>query len=358
MDNLLGITSEKWWQLLKENNYSVDPQYLGRALLLTGLSLNNTRLKKKEDFLFSAAWRDVQVVKPLFIIGHWRSGTTLLHYLLSQDDQFAYPTIYQVSNPHTFLVRGATQNNDSNKNQALKRPMDDILITSSSPGEDEFAISVTSLRSPIIGWSFPRREAFYDQFLTFEGVQDDVVEEWISTLKTFYQKLCYMHQNPLLLKSPPHTARIKILLDMFPDARFIHIHRNPYKVFQSTYKLYRTAIPNSYLQNPKSGSPIEGILKRYANMYDNYFDSIKLLGVGQIIDLSFEEFIKDMIGTIQKIYNHLDLKGYDQAEQKFMRYIATIADHKPSEYETLPDTYRNEVSIRWRQSFEQWKYKI
>ena len=40
---------------------------------------------------------------PVFILGHWRSGTTLLHGLMAQDDQFAYPRIYQVSNPHSFL---------------------------------------------------------------------------------------------------------------------------------------------------------------------------------------------------------------------------------------------------------------
>jgi len=44
-------------------------------------------------------------------------------------------------------------------------------------------------------------------------------------------------EKRLLLKSPVHTARIKLLLKLFPDAQFVYIHRNPYDVFRSAVNM-------------------------------------------------------------------------------------------------------------------------
>src|SRR5687768_18104609 len=42
-----------------------------------------------------------------------------------------------------------------------------------------------------------------------------------------------------ILKSPPHTCRVPTLLRLFPDARFVHIVRDPYAVYPSTLHLWR-----------------------------------------------------------------------------------------------------------------------
>src|ERR687898_1435915 len=47
---------------------------------------------------------DVKVREPLFVLGHWRSGTTYLHNLLALDKRFAHPNVWRVLNPHTFLT--------------------------------------------------------------------------------------------------------------------------------------------------------------------------------------------------------------------------------------------------------------
>ena len=78
----------------------------------------------------------------------------------------------------------------------------------------------------------PRQAKRYDKYLTFREASLDEIARWQSALKWFVQKLAYSKGNrPLVLKSPAHTGRVRLLLEAFPEARFIHIHRNPYDVF-------------------------------------------------------------------------------------------------------------------------------
>ena len=192
MDTLLGITAGDWWTLLRENRFAVDPPYWRRAAMLTILSLMNSSHRRKEDRLYGAAVAEVEIQAPLFIIGHWRTGTTLLHNLLALDEQFAYPNLFQISNPHTFLGREAAVAKQLADAPSQKRPMDNMEVAFNSPGEDEFATSMMSLRSPVIAWSFPRREGHYDRYLTFRGVPEEDSARWKAAFVLFLKKLIYL----------------------------------------------------------------------------------------------------------------------------------------------------------------------
>src|SRR5437667_340199 len=117
------------------------------------------------------------------------------------------------------------------------RPQDNVPISVQEPQEDEFAFAALTGRNPTIGWAFPRRAEFYNRYLTLRELPESEVAQWKSALKLFLQKLSCKYKRPLVLKSPGHTCRIRLLLELFPNARFVHIHRNPYDVFQSTQHL-------------------------------------------------------------------------------------------------------------------------
>lgn len=118
---------------------------------------------------------------PLFVIGHWRSGTTHLHNLLAKDSaQFACPSTYQVANPHTFLGTEAWRPRLYAGLLSQTRPMDNVALSFDTPQEDEFALALVTLRSFYLGAVFPRRAAYYDRYLTFEGVPAADVTEWRS----------------------------------------------------------------------------------------------------------------------------------------------------------------------------------
>ncbi len=101
---LQGMTLGDWWALLYRHRFAVDLQYLPRALVQTAASTSNSVNARIERGRFGRQIEAVKVQAPLFILGHYRSGTTHLHNLLALDPQFAAPNLFQVLNPHTFLT--------------------------------------------------------------------------------------------------------------------------------------------------------------------------------------------------------------------------------------------------------------
>ncbi len=356
MDTLLGITAHDWWELLRENKFAVSPRYAGRAAIVTAISMTNSAARKREMRLYGTQIAAAKVEAPLFILGFWRSGTTLLHNLLAQDERFAFPTLFQVSNPHTFLVRDTAVSDPAANSQPQKRPMDNITVTADSPGEDEFATAVMSLRSPVLGWAFPRNEARYDRYITFQDAPEADAARWEAALTWFLQKLSRVYQRPLLLKSPPHTGRIRRLLKLFPDARFVHIHRDPFTVFQSTQRLYQAAVPRSHLQQPAETAVNDHILQRYCLIYDAYFAEKTAVPANQFCEISFEELEQDMMGQLYKIYETLNLGLSPELERRLRDYVNSLTGYKKNHHAPLTDNLRRRVAQAWQPAFEEWGY--
>src|SRR6476661_4351039 len=86
-----GITFGDWARLLCDNRFDVPPRRLLRAMAITVQSAQNSVMKRIDDLRYGAAVGDAEVSPPLFVLGHWRSGTTHLHNLLAVDERFAFP---------------------------------------------------------------------------------------------------------------------------------------------------------------------------------------------------------------------------------------------------------------------------
>jgi LPS sulfotransferase NodH len=357
MDALLGISFRNWLKLLKENRFAVDRPYLGRAAFVTQMSLLTSIVRRKELRAVGILINGVQIQPPLFILGHWRSGTTLLHELIVRDEQFAYPNLFQVSHPHTCLYREKYVEKALANAKAEKRHMDNIQLTYTSPGEDEAALCVASLRSPLIAWSFPRREAFYDRYLTFENATEEEQQQWQQAMIEFFKKLTWRYGKPLALKSPTHTGKVRILLQMFPDAKFVHIHRNPYKVFQSTLGLYQEAAPHSRLQHPDGVLMKTGILRRYQMMFNAFFNDRNLIPRGNYCEVAFEDLVKDKVGQVAKIYEQLNIPGFDKFRPKLQAYVDSIVNYEKNVYQPLADEQREEIAREWKIGFDEWGYR-
>lgn len=269
---LAGITIGDWLALLRENRFSIDLAYIPRAAAISFGAAINSMFRWHEEFRYGAKWKDVQVPSPLFVLGHWRDGTTHLHYLLGLDNRFACPEFYQVHYPHTFLSTGRYFSAMMAFLLPKHRPYDNVRYALNVPDEDEFAMCVLGFMTLYLAGVFPRRADHYDQFLTFRNAPSSTVERWMSSLRMFLQKLTLKYDRPLIVKSPGHTGRIKLLLEMFPDAKFVHIHRDPYAVFQSAVHTHATALPYARLQDTSVVDWTERIIRQYKEVYDAYFE--------------------------------------------------------------------------------------
>jgi hypothetical protein len=351
--SLYGLTFGEYLRLLRKHRFAVAPRYVPRALFMAGAGLLNSVVGRYEERVHGPETSRVQIMPPLFILGHWRNGTTHLHNLLALDTQFAYPNIYQVLNPHTFLTT-------ERYSKALfvspsTRMMDNVALNATVPFEDEFATCGT-LRSPFLTWVFPRDRDEYQKYLTFRGVPEREVAEWAAALTRFYRKLTWKYERPLVLKSPPHTSRIKLLLDTFPDARFVHIHRNPYAVFQSTQRQTRVSVATMGLQPIEDRHITDLVITRFTTMYEAFFEERSLIPDGRFHELSFEELEQDPVGQVRRIYDQLGLAGFDAMRPALERYVDSQAQYRKNTYPDLSPSLRHDVGRAWRRNFEEWGY--
>jgi hypothetical protein len=352
---LAGITWQRWRVLMAEND--IDPGYRHRALFLTLMSLRNSLWRAREERRFERAVQETPVAgPPLFVLGHWRSGTTYLHNLLACDtEQFAAPNTAQALNPETFLSTEERMKRIRAFWMPPIRPMDNVPIDLETPQEDEFALCVATLRSPYLSFSFPRAIPRYDRYLTFRDVPDAEIQEWKSAFLWLLKKLSLKYDRPLVLKSPTHTARIRLLLELFPNARFVHIHRHPYAVFQSTRHLLERLLAINTLQDPRIDLE-EQVLARYRLMYDAYFEQQSLIPEGQFHEVGYEELVQDPVGHVRTIYERLRLDGFETMRPHLQEYVDSQAGYQKNRFRELAPTQRERIEKAWGQSFAAWAY--
>ncbi len=359
MDNLFGMTFERWRKALKENHYRIDPPYWGRAFKLTTITMYTSRQLKTRFFPYQDAVAAADPPTPTFVLGHWRSGTTLLHNLLSMDERWGSPTVFDTMNPFVFLSISGEMLRAQRDALKRKRAMDNVEFDPLSPGEDEFALGKISLRSPYIGWSFPKNEAHWDRFITFRDATEQEINEWKEGFLWFLKALHVKYGKPMLLKSPPHTGRIRLILELFPDARFIAIHRHPYQVYRSTRHFYETALPQGYLQTPEEGAIHQGILRRYEEMHQVFFEDRVLIPKDNLHELSFEDLVEDPIREVEKIYEAVGLDGFAAMLPKLEQFVEEKhRNYKRNPDTPLPDAVKAEIAERWHRSFEEWGYEV
>ncbi len=354
-----GVTLGHWLGVLWSNGFRVAPRYWPKALLTTLHSLGNTPLRWLEMALYARRVAAQQVLPPLFVLGHPRSGTTHLHRLLAADARFAYPIFSQVSHPQDFLLADPLRVKVGGLFTARTRSgLDNVAVHPAAPDEDEFAICRMTFLSPLMGDAFPMRAEHYDRYLTFRGVPATEVERWKAAFLWLAKKWTWKYHRPLLFKSPGHTARIRLLLEVFPDARFVHIHRNPYAVYQSTKRL-RLLIHGLFpFQRPDLSGLHDRILRDYRAMLDAYFEERGLVPAGRLCEVGYEELEKDPVGQVRRVYAELGLPDFETARPALEAYVASLAGYQKTDHPDLPADVRADIARAWRRSFEEWKYLL
>jgi len=237
-----------------------------------------------------------------------------------------------------------------------RRLQDNMRVRVDMAQEDEFALFTTTSFSVYTAWVFPRSERYYERYLTFRDIPVQELQCWKSAFIQFLKKLTWKYHKPLLLKSPPHTGRIKLLLQMFPKAKFVHIHRDPYRVFQSTKHTTLTAGPAFALQRRNLQWLDDGILRRYRILYDAFFEDRDLIPPGRYHDLSFEELERDTIGQMELLYEKLSLPGFDTVRPALEQYVASLTGYRKNTLPDLSSSLKQRIAMEWDRCFDEWSY--
>ena len=295
---------------------------------------------------------------PIFILGHWRSGTTFLYNVLSRSPQFAYLKPIATGLPWDFLTIGKALEPLLHKALPEGRFIDNVPVKPDSPQEDEIALASMQTLSFYHGLYFPKRFVeYFNAGIFLEGASPREIRRWEQTLSHFYKKLHI--QDPgkqLLIKNPVYTARVAQLRKLYPNAKFIHIYRNPYRVFQSTENFYRKLFPEIAFQSFYQVPIREVILSSYPKMIDALYKDVANLPKDRFIEFKFETFEADPIAQLHTIYDQLNLSNWDTDKLHFQAYLSEQKNYKKNQYAFSQESVEL-VGDRWQPFLSRWQYQ-
>lgn len=348
-----GLTFPQWIRYWWGNWHLFDFRYVHRVIFITIMSIFNSCLAVFEDLLFREQFRRHTLnPSPIFILGHPRTGTTHLHNLLSLDENFCVVQTIDVAFPNSFVfLRAILPNRVFHFIESLlvekTRPMDALPLDLSTPAEDEIATNVLSGGiSPYAALSFMPRYKHYLQFLSFRGCCQNDIERWKESFLWFLKKVSFVNNGkPMIIKSPPHTARVDLLRRVFPNARFVWIHRHPQDVFVSSCHMAQEYFTYCFLTKTTNEQLTDYTLEQHDIIYKEILKNREFIQC----ELSYRELEENPFEAVDKIYSALGM-NYQLDRTKIQEYLDALSfsGFKKNDHKKLDDNLLHRV----RQSTE------
>lgn len=332
----------------------------GRLAGITVGSLASSPLAAIETVLHRRQIRDHQIEQaPVFIIGHWRSGTTHLHNLLSQDDQFGCLDMFQALAPDYALSSRRWLKPFLERTVPSQRPMDNMEWPMDAPQEEEIPLAKMTPYSWYLQFLFPRNAVgTFEKTVLLNGAPAGVRDELKKKLLHLYAVASLQAGGRrLLLKNPVHTARIGLLLELFPDAKFVFIHRSPYEVFPSTVNLHRKILGLTSLQQFDEADIEANVLAIYPRLIDRYLAERELIPEGQLAEVAFADLDDDPVGVLESLYKTLDLGDFEPVRPGLHHYVDSLSGYRKNEFQPLSDALVEKVNRSWAIGFDEFGYR-
>jgi hypothetical protein len=351
-----GMPATGWFSLLLRNGLQISPRRWGMAILISFISLINLGLALFQSLFYGRRIARTELEgDPIFVIGHWRSGTTLVHELLVLDERYTFPNTYDCFASSHFLFSAPVFRPLLRGLMPKQRPMDNMAAGWDCPQEDEFALCNMGMRSPYLTIAFPNRPPQNQDFFDLQNVTPQERTRWKNGLTWFLKCLTVRTPRRIVLKSPPHTSRVKVLLEMFPKARFVHIVRNPFVIFPSTINLWKRMYRNDGLQMPTYDGLDEHVFKTFSRMYDVFQRDCELIPPGQLCEVRYEDLVAQPLKQMERVYQELNLGQFESVRANLEAYFAEKADYKTNRYQ-LPAELAGEIADRWSTYFDRYGY--
>ncbi len=354
-----GMSFGAWLGLMRGNWGAVSPSRYGLVASVAALSLGNSVLKLGDRIIYGRRVKAVKIEPaPVFILGHWRSGTTWLHQLMSCDPGLAAPTSVQCFTPETFLMMRAIMAPVLRLLLPKKRPMDNVEMSASSPEEDEHSLALSGAASAYRTLAFPCNW-MTDVEISPRDMGPGAAQKWHETWLRFLRRVQFANPGKrLVLKSPTHTARVAEILAIFPDAKFIHIVRDPYRVYMSRENSTRAMIATQSFQDrmPTQDAARPGALQVFGDMHSRYTEDAKSIPEGNLVTLHYEDLRSDPAREIAAIYETLDLGNFADVAPHLSQFMTAKKGYVNNSYDISAEVEAL-VYDAWRPYFETYGYK-
>ena len=184
------------------------------------------------------------------------------------------------------------------------------------------------------GQVFPQSWKYYfDRYLFMDGISQQEYKAWQRSVQLLNKKVNFTAPNDrLVVKNPGDTARLSHLRKLYPDAKFIFIHRNPYDVFYSNIKLWKRILSNLAVQETDEAQIKHSIRYIYRRMHEQYFADRAGVPESQLVEIAYEDFRKAPVDTLGQAFDQLGLAGF-QANRHYYEAYAGSGGFQPSQYD-------------------------
>lgn len=270
-----------------------------------------------------------------------------------------YTTTYQSVFPDTLFVKAGRFIFEGFARILIPgtRKGDNVTLGMTLPQEEEFALGDKTPVCFYYFWMFPRQiRTYYERSVRFKGLSVKTIESWRSDYRLLIKKaLINTGKSRFLSKNPPNTGRVKFLLETYPNARFIHIHRNPVEVFLSTQNFFRKMMPHLQLQTVKDADLGNDIFIIYKKIMQDYLEQRSLIPKGQLVEISYDELESQPEEGLDRIYKTLQIQGYDEALPLFRSYLKRMKSYKKNKH-FITKELQEKILKEWGFAMKEWNY--
>lgn len=347
------------WRLFRHNKTSKTKRGLKARIYF--FSILTTPLQWIQNLWLKWRLRNVDLSKtsPVFILGHWRSGTTHIHYTLAQDKQFSYLNNFQSFFFNICMLGGWTKKL-LGRWVPSTRPMDNMEMTLSKPQEEEQVLSNITHTAGVCSFYFPKNREYFYKYNLFKNISKREYSTW----KKYYNyvlECIYVMGNDrrLLLKNPNNTARAQQLLELYPKAKFVHIHRNPYRVYLSTKHLHRAVLRDQRLQEISEEEEDRIIIENYRLIMEGYLKTRASIPTGQLVEIAYDDIgTEHEIDLYENIYKTLDLGDWDTVRPRIIAYLETKKGYKKNAFVPIAAETVALIQREWGFVFKEFGYDL
>ena len=305
-------------------SFKVDSRYYVRCVIAGVISFLSEPFRWIEQLRYSKKLSRTSLPKsPVFILGHWRSGTTLLHNAMAQDKQFAFINTYQSVFTNQFFTSRWLFKPLMRLLMPEKRPADNVLLSPELPQEEGIALSNINSFGFYNFFYFPRDwRTYYLQYISGSASSPSALNKYGAQYKKLIaQALVEYGRDQFISKFPPNTGAVRHLLNLFPEAKFIYIYRNPLYVFQSTVNFFETTHEALMLQSFSRKDFEEMVFELYQMIIADYEAQKSLIPAHNLVEIRYEDFDQNPLEGLRSIYSTLNLQGFEESLPAFTSYL-------------------------------------
>jgi hypothetical protein len=270
------------------------------------INLLVNRLRYVRDVKAHPEILNERIVKPIIILGLPRTGTTKLQRVLAADPETQNMLYWRTTNPAPFPDEQPGQPTGRiEAAQAVEK-----MLAEQFPGwmarhptealepDEELHLMQGSFEC-MISWLFARTPTYYAYIQQCD--QRPMYRHLHAQMQYLQWQDGGARGRPWIMKSPVHTGALDVLLETFPDAVFVHCHRDVQKILPSIASLIEQArrISSDAVDTKVLG---DEMLDYWGTSVDRYLKVRAQLPADRIMDVQFEEVVDDVVAVIRRIY--------------------------------------------------------